>query len=105
MSDEERTKLKDQGKVLKDKLAVLEEQAESLEAELQAEGQKLPNQTHPEVINILDSISLILMFMCMTSDCDNSMPSICVVDDSTYLLDGHCWKFLAVPLSKEQGTL
>ena len=49
MSDEERKQLIDQGKALKEQLAGLEESLGSLEEQLQIEGQKLPNSTHPDV--------------------------------------------------------
>lgn len=49
MEAERRQVLVDQGKELKEKLAELEVDVDSLEAELQAEGQKLPNLTHPDV--------------------------------------------------------
>lgn len=49
MSDEERKQLVDQGKALKEQLAGIEESLTSLEEELQIEGQKLPNSTHPDV--------------------------------------------------------
>ena len=52
MEDEKRKELVDQGKQLKDQLAVVEENLDRLEAELQAEGQKLPNLTHPDVSSL-----------------------------------------------------
>lgn len=39
----------DEGKSLKERLAVLEAQVQEAEDALQREGQKLPNLTHPDV--------------------------------------------------------
>jgi hypothetical protein len=49
MEAESRQQLVDQGKELKEKLAELEVELDSLEAALQLEGQKLPNFSHPDV--------------------------------------------------------
>lgn len=49
MDQQQRQDLIEQGKVLKEKLAELEERLGVLENQLQMEGQKLPNMTHPEV--------------------------------------------------------
>jgi len=49
MEAEARQKLVDQGKQLKEQLAGLEVELDSMEAALQQEGQKLPNSSHPDV--------------------------------------------------------
>ena len=49
MEDEKRKQLIQQGKQLKEELAKLESVLDRLEAELQIEGQKMPNSTHPDV--------------------------------------------------------
>lgn len=53
MEAQRRQELVAQGKELKDRLAKLEVEVDALEAELQAEGQKLPNMTHPDVRHFL----------------------------------------------------
>ena len=49
MDAEERQELVAQGKEMKDRLALLDSELDTLESHLQMEGQKLPNLTHPEV--------------------------------------------------------
>ena len=49
LAAEQRSELIEQGKALKEKLAGLEDRLAVLQDALQFEGQKLPNQTHPEV--------------------------------------------------------
>jgi len=49
LSPEERTALIEEGKALKEQAATLEETLAVTEAKLQAEGQKIPNATHPDV--------------------------------------------------------
>lgn len=49
MEAERRQELVAQGKELKEKLADLEAEVDTLESSLQIEGQKLPNFTHPDV--------------------------------------------------------
>jgi hypothetical protein len=46
---ERRTQLIEEGKALKDRLAVIEAQVLEAEDALQREGQRLPNLTHPDV--------------------------------------------------------
>ena len=45
-----RAELIEAGRGLKEQLAALEAEVEATEAELQSEGQKLPNLSHPEVV-------------------------------------------------------
>ncbi|QDZ18919.1 serine--tRNA ligase [Chloropicon primus] len=49
MPKEERDVLISDGKGLKEQIAVLEQAVEAVQMELQREGQKVPNMTHPEV--------------------------------------------------------
>lgn len=49
LEPEQRTALIEAGKKLKDQVAAAEERVAALEAELQSEGQRLPNLTHPAV--------------------------------------------------------
>ena len=49
LDHDQRQKLVEQGKELKEKLSSVEVKLGSLEAALQEEGQKLPNSTHPDV--------------------------------------------------------
>lgn len=49
MSKEERDVLISAGKSLKDQIAVLEQAVEAAQIEMQREGQRIPNMTHPEV--------------------------------------------------------
>ena len=49
MEQEKRQALIDEGKALKDELATLEVDLNAAEVQLQMEGQKIPNDTHPEV--------------------------------------------------------
>jgi seryl-tRNA synthetase len=49
MDKEKRDALIEEGKALKDELAGLEQELGALETTMQIEGQKIPNDTHPDV--------------------------------------------------------
>ncbi|KAK3274108.1 hypothetical protein CYMTET_17694 [Cymbomonas tetramitiformis] len=49
MEQDARQALIDEGKVLKEKISVLEEKLSVVETDMQREGQKIPNASHPDV--------------------------------------------------------
>lgn len=49
---EQRARLVEEGKRLKDRIALLETELDDVEGSLQREGQRLPNVSHPEVASL-----------------------------------------------------
>lgn len=76
LDPDKRKSLIQQGKDLKDSLAVLEAKLEALQDSLQHEGQLLPNLAHPSVSFLCGTVAPAKF---LTAACGKSLPRMCQV--------------------------